>query len=102
MEGKLIMKKGFIFSLVAIFFVAVVILFFSLYISVYRKPTYSERLNLYEKNNYKFLLNNAVQNPVSTHWCSVHLVYDPDQDSSNQNIITKKQYCETYGEKRFI
>ncbi len=96
------MKKGFIFSMTAIFFIAMVILFFSLYISVYRKSTYSERLNLYEKNNYKFLAGNSTDSETSTHWCSVHLVYDPDQDNQNPNQIIKKQYCETYGEKRFI
>lgn len=97
------MKKGFIFSMTAIFFVALILVFFSLYTFVYSKSNYREKIVNYEKNTIKFLTGQSSQtSPSETKWCTMHLVYDPDMDNENINIITKKEYCEGYGTKRFI
>ncbi len=97
------MKKGFIFSMTAIFFVALVIMFFSLYLFVYNKPAYTEKINNYGQNIIKFINGQSNETSSSeTKWCTVHLVYDPDQDSASQSTIEKKEYCEGYGTKRFI
>jgi len=96
------MKRGFIFSITAIFFVALVLVFFSLYIFVYQKPTHRERILSYEINNYKFISGQQSNEVTEQKWCSVHLIYDPDQDSAIQSTIIKKEYCEKYGSKRFV
>jgi len=98
------MKKGFIFSMSAIFFVALVILFFSLYAYVYQKTSYRERINVNEQNMFKFLDNQSSDLGASyqTKWCSVHLVYDPNSGLGTPSILVRKEYCENYETKRFI
>lgn len=98
------MKKGFIFSMSAIFFVALVILFFSLYAYVYQKTSYRERININEQNMFKFLKNQSSSDSsgYQTKWCSVHLVYDPNSELNVPSTLVRKEYCENYETKRFI
>lgn len=97
------MKKGFIFSMTAIFFVSLMLVFFSLYTFVYSKSNYRERIVNYERNTIKFLKGASNQTASSDlKWCTVHLIYDPNVHSNAQSTIEKKEYCEEYGTKRFI
>lgn len=96
------MRKGFIFSITALFFVALIIVFFSLYLSSYKKAIFPEKNTAYENNTVKFFTN-ANQPPSGNQkWCSVYYIYNPNEQSNTQSTITKKIYCEDYGTKRFI
>lgn len=95
------MKKGFIFSMTAIFFVLLVIIFLSLYVNIYRKPIYKENIVSYENNIYKFLTGESSIAATPNSWCSVHIIYDLDTTLTQSNII-KKEYCKDYGSKRFV
>ncbi len=98
------MKKGFIFSMTAIFFIGLVILFFSLYISIYQKSSYRERINVVEQKMSEFLRNSQGDDGESydTKWCGVYYVYDPNIGLAEQSQLQKKKYCEDYETKRFI
>jgi len=98
------MKKGFIFSITALYFVVIFLLFLGLFVLVTQKSIYKQDISLMDKTNWRYLSGNAsdIQPTTENYVCVEHLVYDADQDSSNQSAIIRKKYCENYGIQRFI
>ncbi|MFA5746125.1 MAG: hypothetical protein WCX82_03095 [archaeon] len=99
------MKKGFIFSITALYFVMLFLLFLSLFLLVVQKPIYRTDISVYDKTNWKVLSGLPSETEPSTssnYVCVDYLVYDPDMDSNLQSTIEVKKYCENYGIQRFV
>lgn len=98
------MKKGFIFSITALYFVMLFLLFLGLFVLVVQKPIYRTDISVYDKTNWKVLsgLTSETVPATSNYVCINYLVYDPDTDLTVQSTIEAKKYCENYGIQRFI
>ncbi len=99
------MKKGFILTISALYYVALFILFLSLLVFMSFRTTHfgSETIES-QVNNYKFINGDASTNPITTeYWCSNYMSnYDANVDLGSQTPINYKKYCVIYNGKRII
>jgi hypothetical protein len=91
-------KKGFIFSLSAIYYAIVFMLFLSLlFLSVNYHSTIRAQEKAYYVNNPTILLGNHQDTSGDYKWCSFSFVYDANSSELNSrselNII---KHCEDY------
>lgn len=95
-------SKAFFFSITALYFVVIFLLFLGLFLFTYHKSMYKQDISLDNKTNWKYYSNQSSDTIPTSGWCSFHLVYDPDQDNQDQSSINIQRYCENYGQQRII
>lgn len=92
-------KKGFIFSLTAIYYAIVFMLFLSLlFLSVDYHNTTRSQENAYYINNPIILNTTYISESFEDYgWCSFSFVYDANASELNiQSELEIKKYCEDY------
>ncbi len=92
-------KKGIFFSITALHFVALFILFLSIFLLLTNKFEVIDSVeSLYYRT--KDLLYRDVpglQTYTTNGWCSIQLVYDPESsDLDTQSGLQINRYCENY------
>jgi hypothetical protein len=91
-------KKGFIFTITALHYVGLFLLFLSLFVFLINKPVIVDSMNsAYSRNIIKF--NSMASNSYlyTNGWCSTHMRYELNSDFDNQSNLSFKHYCESYG-----
>lgn len=85
----------------ALYFLILILVFFSIYVNVYEKSAYKQKNTLYEQKMSKFLTGSASDSySGDNRWCASYILYTLNTND-NQNFSTKI-YCENYGQKRYI
>ncbi len=88
-------SKAFIFSITALYFVILFLLFLSLFLFTYSRNTYRQDVSLNDRTSWKYLTNAISETePPSPYWCVVRLVYDANISNQNPSTITTKKFCE--------
>jgi cell division protein FtsI/penicillin-binding protein 2 len=102
MEGKLMKSKAFIFSVTALYFVMLFVLFMGLISYTYHNAVYKQTTPLTDKTASAYIQGNNSTSPPPNGWCIRRIVYDANTQSSSQSQREIKIYCEDYGTQRFI
>jgi hypothetical protein len=98
------MRKGYIFTILTLYFVIIFILFlgFTTYF-VYKSSNTDKQL---VQNNLNYNKFNISQDNISLtdafKWCSKFFYYDANDSTNGYNNLEYKEYCEGYNAKRFI
>jgi len=96
-------SKAFIFTITAMYFVMLFILFLGLFIFANQKQVYNHNISLISKTSIKYLTGTVSDTPPATNgWCITRIIYDANMQSQNQSTLQNKTYCENYGEQRII
>jgi hypothetical protein len=92
-------KKGIFFSITALHFVALFLLFLSIFVLLTNKVEIIDSVeSLYYRTKHSLYDGLAVTPPYTNNgWCSTQLVYDPESnDLDAQSDLQIKEYCENY------
>ena len=96
-------SKAFIFSVTALYFVMLFVLFMGLISYTYHHQTFKQTTPLTDKTASAYIQGNTSTFLISsTGWCIRRIVYDANTQSSSQSPREIKIYCEDYGTQRFI
>lgn len=97
-------SKAFVFSVTALYFVMLFILFMGLISYNYSKPIFKQTTSLTDKKAADYVTGTVSTNPIPTenHWCIRRIVYDANAQSGVQSPREIKTYCEDYGQQRII
>lgn len=87
-------KKGFVFSLTAVYYAAVVLLFLSL---VFFSVDYYSTIGSQEKGYSRNIVELERSLTSGYYWCSIYMSYDAeDSDLDEPSELNIKKYCEDY------
>lgn len=96
-------SKAFIFSVTALYFVMLFVLFMGLISYTYHRPVYKQTTSLTDKTAISYIQGDSSTSSTPTlGWCVRRIVYDANTQSSTQSTREIKTYCENYGTQRFI
>jgi len=96
-------SKAFIFSVTALYFVMLFVLFMGLITYTYHNAVYKQTTSLTDKTASTYIIGTDSTFPTPTNgWCVRRIVYDANTQSSTQSPREIKTYCEDYGTQRFI
>ena len=97
MEGKLMKSKAFIFSVTALYFVMLFVLFMGLINYTFHRPVYKQTTSVIDKMATKYVSGDINVNPeVSNKWCVRRIVYDANKPDKSQSPREIKIYCEHF------
>ena len=102
MEGELMKSKAFIFSVTALYFVMLFVLFMGLITYTYHNAVYKQTTSVVDKTASDYIQGNDSTSIPTNGWCVRRIVYDANIQSSSQSPREIKTYCEDYGTQRFI
>ena len=91
-------KKGIFFSITALHFVALFLLFLSMFLLLTNKVEIIDSVeSLYYRTKHSLYNGAPDQFYTNNGWCSTQLVYDPESsDLDTQSNLQIKEYCENY------
>jgi hypothetical protein len=91
-------KKGMFFSITALHFVALFLLFLSIFLLLTNEFEVIDSVeSLYYKTKYLFYNNVSNQNYTNFGWCSTQMIYNPESSTLDfQSNLQIKKYCENY------
>lgn len=95
-------SKAFIFSVTALYFVMLFVLFMGLISYTYHRPIYKQTISVVDKMSTKYISGDANSTIDQNQWCVKRIVYDANIQSKYQSPREIKIYCEDYGTQRFI
>lgn len=96
-------SKAFIFSVTALYFVMLFVLFMGLISYTYHRPIYKQTISVVDKMATKYISGDAnINSDNSNKWCVKRIVYNANIQSKDQSPREIKIYCEDYGTQRFI
>lgn len=96
-------SKAFIFSVTALYFVMLFVLFMGLITYTYHNAVYKQTTSVVDKTASTYIIGTDSTFPTPTNgWCVRRIVYDANTQSSTQSPREIKTYCEDYGTQRFI
>lgn len=97
------MKKGFIFSLSAFYYVLLFLIFLSVFMVAYFNFSYKDKVNdfSYLKKTDLFT-GTGLSSSKPVYWCAVYYKYDPDDSLKEQTTPEKREYCEGYDKERLF
>lgn len=98
------MKKGYIFTILTLYFVIIFILFLGFTTYFFYKSSNTDRLLFQSNLNFNNFNTGKedVSVPTDFKWCSMFFYYDANDSSNGYNNLVYKEYCEGYDAKRFI
>lgn len=101
-------SKAFIFSVTALYFVMLFVLFMGLISYTHHRQVYKQTISVVDKMSTKYISGDAnINSDNSNKWCVKRIVYDANKQSADhspeiQSPREIKIYCEDYGAQRFI
>jgi hypothetical protein len=97
------MKKGFIFSLSAFYYVLLFLIFLSVFMVAYFNFSYKDKVNDFTFiKKVDFFTESNIPRSTPVYWCSVYYKYDPDDSLKEQTTPEKREYCEGYDKERLF
>lgn len=99
-------SKAFVFSLTALYFAMIFVLFLGIIVYNQPKPIYRSDVPVMDKVAVKYINgddNVGITDINKSYWCVTKLVYDANApDETQATSITTKLYCENYGIQRIV
>lgn len=97
------MKKGFIFSLSAFYYVLLFLIFLSVFMIAYFNFSYKDKVNDFTFiKKVDFFTESDIPGSTPVYWCSVYYLYDSNLNLNNQTTPEIKNYCEGYDKERLF